>query len=82
MISQRYASFCGELKKRGGKKKRKKREKKSNERGKVRRGKTVCVSIDESTRDLFVSREIFRVFQRKTLKKRLSRVTKFANFCA
>lgn len=84
MISQRYASFCGKLKKkRGEKKKKKKRKKKQRKRQSAeRRGKTVCVSIDESTRDLFVSREIFRVFQRKTLKKRLSRVTKFANFCA
>lgn len=50
MISRRYASFCGELKKKMEKKRKKKN---SNERGKVRNGGSMetVASIDESTRD-------------------------------
>lgn len=49
MISRRYASFCGELKK----KMEKNEKKNSNERGKARNGGSMetVASIDESTRD-------------------------------
>lgn len=50
MISRRYASFCGELKKKMEKNEKKKN---SNERGKARNGGSMetVASIDESTRD-------------------------------
>lgn len=49
MISRRYASFCGELKKKW----KKTKKKNSNERGKARNGGSMetVASIDESTRD-------------------------------
>ena len=63
MISQRYASFCGELKKKRGEKKRKKREKKSNERGKVRNGvEKRCVCRSMSQRGIYLFRGKYFVF--------------------